>query len=100
MLEEYPVLEYLVIPGYHLYKMDYQKLMDVHRSSKADITVSVLSRQRNEDLGFGIFELDAKNQVTKFKEEQELKASKSISVSSSSCIHMVHDKNLKINLVT
>ncbi|XP_073119581.1 inactive glucose-1-phosphate adenylyltransferase small subunit 2, chloroplastic [Henckelia pumila] len=83
MLEEHPVLEYLVIPGYHLYKMDYQKLIDVHRSSNADITVSVLSKQRNEDLGFGIFALGSKNQVIEFKEDQELKASKSVSAEDS-----------------
>ncbi|XP_073027080.1 inactive glucose-1-phosphate adenylyltransferase small subunit 2, chloroplastic isoform X2 [Primulina eburnea] len=93
MLEEYPVLEYLVIPGYHLYKMDYQKLIDVHRSSKADITVSVLSKRRNEDLGFGIFELDAKNQVIKFKEDQELKASKSISVEDSKELDNIARRN-------
>ncbi|XP_075488182.1 inactive glucose-1-phosphate adenylyltransferase small subunit 2, chloroplastic isoform X2 [Primulina tabacum] len=93
MLEEYPVLEYLVIPGYHLYKMDYQKLIDVHRSSKADITVSVLSKRRNEDLGIGIFELDAKNQVIKFKEDQELKASKSISVEDSKELDNIAKRN-------
>ncbi|XP_073314126.1 inactive glucose-1-phosphate adenylyltransferase small subunit 2, chloroplastic [Primulina huaijiensis] len=93
MLEEYPVLEYLVIPGYHLYKMDYQKLIDVHRSSKADITVSVLSKRRNEDLGFGIFELDAKNQVIKFKEDQESKASKSISVEDSKELDNIARRN-------
>lgn len=72
VLEEYPVDEFLVLPGHHLYKMDYQKLIDSHRRSKADITVSLFSRVKNEDLGFGIFKLNAENQVIEFRENQEL----------------------------
>ncbi|KAH6834888.1 ADP-glucose pyrophosphorylase small subunit 2 [Perilla frutescens var. hirtella] len=71
VLEEYPVDEFLVLPGHHLYKMDYQKLIEAHRSSKADITVSVFSRTRNEDFGFGIFKLNAENQLLEFRENPE-----------------------------
>lgn len=82
MLEEYPVTEFLVLPGHHLYKMDYRKLIDAHRRSRADITVAVFSRRKNEDLGFGIFELDAENQVLEFRENQEMNTThKSIPVS-------------------
>lgn len=73
MLEEYPVDEFLVLPGHHLYKMDYQKLIDSHRRTGADITVSVFTTRTNEDLGFGIFKLDAENQVLEFRENQEMR---------------------------
>lgn len=81
MLEEYPVVEFLVLPGYHLYKMDYQKLIEAHRSSKANITVSVLSSSRDEDLGLGIFEVNAQNQVIDFRENPEMDSLKFMSVS-------------------
>ncbi|KAL6527178.1 hypothetical protein OROGR_016268 [Orobanche gracilis] len=71
LLGEYPVSEFLVLPGHHLYKMDYQKLIDVHRRSEADITVSVFGRTQNEDCGFGIFKINAENQVLEFIENSE-----------------------------
>ncbi|CAA2992652.1 inactive glucose-1-phosphate adenylyltransferase small subunit 2, chloroplastic [Olea europaea subsp. europaea] len=79
VLEEYPVVEFLVLPGYHLYKMDYQKLIEAHRSSKANITVSVLSSSRDEDLGLGIFEVNAQNQVIDFRENPEMDSLKFMS---------------------
>ncbi|KAK6290747.1 hypothetical protein POUND7_002288 [Theobroma cacao] len=39
VLEEYPVAEFLVLPGHHLYKMDYQKLIEFHRNRKSDVTI-------------------------------------------------------------
>ncbi|KAK4482601.1 hypothetical protein RD792_009765 [Penstemon davidsonii] len=80
VLEEYPVVEFLVLPGYHLYKMDYQKLIDAHRRSKADITVSVFGNKKGEDLGFGIFKLNGENQVLEFRENHEMSTRKSLSV--------------------
>ncbi|KAL3619863.1 hypothetical protein CASFOL_034775 [Castilleja foliolosa] len=75
MLEEYPVTEFLVLPGHHLYKMDYHKLIEAHRRTKADITVSVLISPKNdiitEDVGFGIFKLNDQNQVVEFRENPE-----------------------------
>ncbi|XP_042064732.1 inactive glucose-1-phosphate adenylyltransferase small subunit 2, chloroplastic-like isoform X2 [Salvia splendens] len=71
VLEEYPVDEFLILPGHHLYRMDYQKLIDAHRRSKAHITVSLFSTAKNEDLGFGIFKLNAQNAVLGFRENEE-----------------------------
>ncbi|XP_057776927.1 inactive glucose-1-phosphate adenylyltransferase small subunit 2, chloroplastic isoform X2 [Salvia miltiorrhiza] len=68
VLEEYPVNEFLILPGHHLYRMDYQKLIDAHRRSKAHITVSLFSKAENKDHGFGIFKLNAQNQVLEFRE--------------------------------
>ncbi|CAA0838714.1 Inactive glucose-1-phosphate adenylyltransferase small subunit 2- chloroplastic [Striga hermonthica] len=82
MLEEYAVDEFLVLPGHHLYEMDYNGLLDEHRRSKADITVSVFSRRKDEDFGFGIFELNAENRVVGFRENSE--ASTPISVGKNS----------------
>ncbi|KAK8594286.1 hypothetical protein V6N13_126095 [Hibiscus sabdariffa] len=39
VLEEYPVAEFLILPGHHLYKMDYQKLIESHRNRNSDVTI-------------------------------------------------------------
>ncbi|XP_019195798.1 PREDICTED: inactive glucose-1-phosphate adenylyltransferase small subunit 2, chloroplastic-like isoform X2 [Ipomoea nil] len=79
ILEEYPFFELLVLPGYHLYKMDYQKVIEVHRNNNADITVAVSSnpsRQWHDDEedssgGFGFFHVNMENKVTSFNEKPE-----------------------------
>ncbi|XP_051126544.1 inactive glucose-1-phosphate adenylyltransferase small subunit 2, chloroplastic-like isoform X2 [Andrographis paniculata] len=62
MLEEYPVAEFLVLPGHHLYKMDYRNLVEAHRRSGCDITVSVSTRtkgdDRKEDMGIYVIDRD------------------------------------------
>nr|XP_043608643.1 inactive glucose-1-phosphate adenylyltransferase small subunit 2, chloroplastic [Erigeron canadensis] len=71
-LEEHPAVEFLVLPGHHLYKMDYQKLIEAHRTNKADLTVAVLDRMRDYITGFGSFNVDFRNRAIGFVEEPEL----------------------------
>ncbi|XP_058101861.1 inactive glucose-1-phosphate adenylyltransferase small subunit 2, chloroplastic-like isoform X2 [Magnolia sinica] len=74
ILEEHPVMDFLVLPSYHLHRMDYQKLIQAHRSSNADITIAVSCCTRNQNRGFGFLKVDCENWVLEFKEkpEQEL----------------------------
>lgn len=72
VLEQHPAVEYLVLPGYHLYKMDYQKLLDAHRDNKADVTVSVLDETRDYNTGFGSFNVGYGNRVIGFDKEPDL----------------------------
>ncbi|KAL7209010.1 hypothetical protein ACSBR1_030705 [Camellia fascicularis] len=83
VLEEYPVVEFLVLPGHHLYRMDYQKLIEAHRNKKADVTCAVLTSMRNQDSEFGIFKVNSDNKVTEFREKQEKRPVKCISVENS-----------------
>ncbi|KAI8537131.1 hypothetical protein RHMOL_Rhmol09G0001800 [Rhododendron molle] len=48
VLEEYPIVEFLVLPGHHLYKMDYQKLIEAHRKKESDVTCAVLTGKKNQ----------------------------------------------------
>ncbi|KAG2267273.1 hypothetical protein Bca52824_061828 [Brassica carinata] len=66
VFEEFPVTEFLVLPGHHLYRMDYNTLIEDHRRSKADITIVGLSSATDNDSGFGLMEVDSTNLVTKF----------------------------------
>ncbi|XP_041013634.1 inactive glucose-1-phosphate adenylyltransferase small subunit 2, chloroplastic isoform X4 [Juglans microcarpa x Juglans regia] len=67
LMEEYPVTEFLILPGHHLYKMDYQKIIEAHRNSRADMTIAALSAGREQDPNFGILRLNSENQVLEFR---------------------------------
>lgn len=53
-MEEYPVIEFLILHGHHLYKIDYQKIMEAHQNGKADITIVALNAWREQDPKFGL----------------------------------------------
>ena len=71
VLEEYQVSEFLVLPGHHLYRMDYQKLVDAHRRSQADITIAALNSTRDQDPGFGTLKVNLLNEVAEFHVKSE-----------------------------
>ncbi|CBI24766.3 unnamed protein product, partial [Vitis vinifera] len=81
LVEEHPVAEFLVLPGYHLYRMDYQKLIQAHRQSKADITIVALSAEISRETGLGILEVNSENQVVEFSKRSEKEPATIISVS-------------------
>ncbi|KFK42896.1 hypothetical protein AALP_AA1G052900 [Arabis alpina] len=87
LFEEFPVTEFLVLPGHHLYKMNYKMIIEGHRRSKADITIVGLSSSvtNNHDSGFGFMEVDSTNLVTKFTIKPEKVESKTRSDGTSSC---------------
>lgn len=59
--------EFLVLPGSHLYRMDYQKLINAHRNHNADITIAVSNATTTHDPGFGFLQVDSNNQVCEFR---------------------------------
>ncbi|MBA4017638.1 MAG: glucose-1-phosphate adenylyltransferase [Pirellula sp.] len=62
--------EYVVIlAGDHIYKMDYQKLVDEHIKNKADLTVASLRVKKAEAVAFGVMEVDTENRVIGFEEK-------------------------------
>ncbi|KAL9377374.1 hypothetical protein Peur_028709 [Populus x canadensis] len=71
VLEEHQVSEFLVLPGHHLYRMDYQKLVEVHRRSQADITIAALNSTRDQDPGFGTLKVNSLNEVAEFHVKSE-----------------------------
>lgn len=74
--------EFLILPGHHLYKMDYQKIIEAHRNSKADITIAALGASRDQDPGFGFLTVNSENQVLEFRLKSESKPISFVSVSS------------------
>ena len=62
--------EYVVIlSGDHIYKMDYSQMVDFHRRSKADCTISVLEVPWAEASRFGIMNVDEKDRIVEFQEK-------------------------------
>nr|XP_009394041.2 PREDICTED: inactive glucose-1-phosphate adenylyltransferase small subunit 2, chloroplastic-like isoform X3 [Musa acuminata subsp. malaccensis] len=62
LLEEHQVKDFLVLPGHHLYEMDYRKLIKAHRDNRADITIAMANNDRNYDASHDFLLHTSKNQ--------------------------------------
>lgn len=79
LLEEQNVLEFLVLAGDHLYRMDYEKFIQAHRESDADITVAALPMDEKRATAFGLMKIDEEGRIIEFSEKpkgEELQAMK------------------------
>ncbi len=62
--------EYIVIlAGDHVYKMDYEIMLQQHVDSGADVTIGCLEVPRMEATGFGVMHVDDKDQIIAFIEK-------------------------------
>ncbi len=61
----------LILSGDHIYKMDYQIMLDYHKSHNADVTLAVMPVPQEEASRFGIVVTDGKGKVTEFQEKPE-----------------------------
>src|SRR3981081_702169 len=53
-VQEDSATEILILSGDQLYRMDFQKLLETHLQTRADVTLAVLPVPRNQVAGFGI----------------------------------------------
>ncbi len=62
--------EYMVIlAGDHIYKMDYEQMLQQHVDQGADVTVGVLEVPRMEATGFGVMHVDTNDRIVHFLEK-------------------------------
>ncbi|MBI1928364.1 glucose-1-phosphate adenylyltransferase [Candidatus Poribacteria bacterium] len=61
----------LILAGDHLYRMDYQKMLEVHVKSQADITVSVIPVYKEVTSGLGILQVDPEGRIIDFVEKPQ-----------------------------
>jgi len=62
--------EYMVIlAGDHIYKMDYELMLQQHVDQNADVTVGCLEVPRLEASGFGVMHVDASDRIVSFLEK-------------------------------
>ena len=59
----------LVLSGDHIYKMDYDKMLDFHKKNNADCTIAVIEVTLQEAKRFGIMNTDADNRIFEFEEK-------------------------------
>jgi len=59
----------LILSGDHIYKADYNQMLDEHEKRKADLTVSVIEVPIEDASRFGIMTTDEEGNITKFSEK-------------------------------
>ena len=59
----------LILAGDHIYKMNYNILVDFHRLSGADLTVGVVEVEKENSPHLGVVEVDSMGRVTGFQEK-------------------------------
>jgi ADP-glucose pyrophosphorylase len=63
----------LVLSGDHIYKMNYNDLLDAHKQKNADVTIAVLTVPLEETNRFGIINVDDDNRIVEFEENLKSK---------------------------
>ncbi len=61
----------LILSGDHIYKMDYEVMLDFHKVNKADVTIATMPVPLEEASRFGIVVTDETNRITQFEEKPE-----------------------------
>lgn len=59
----------LVLSGDHIYKMDYDKMLNFHKENGADATIAVIEVPMKEASRFGIMNTDEDGQIVEFEEK-------------------------------
>ena len=59
----------VILAGDHIYKMDYELMLQQHCEAKADVTIGCLVVPRMEATGFGVMAVDANDTITDFVEK-------------------------------
>src|SRR5215467_10921371 len=60
---------YLILAGDHLYRMDYDDLIEAHIDRRADITIAAQPVNADDASGMGIFRFDRSGQIVAFEEK-------------------------------
>ena len=67
-MEAYNPEYVLILSGDHIYKMDYEVMLDYHKANNADITIAAMPVPMEEASRFGILITDETNRITEFEE--------------------------------
>jgi len=69
IIDSYRPQHMVVLAGDHVYKMDYELMLQQHVDSGADVTVGCLEVPRREATGFGVMAVDDSDRITSFLEK-------------------------------
>ena len=70
-LDQYDPEYVLILSGDHIYKMDYDKMLQEHKDNGADATIAVIEVPMKEASRFGIMNTDDKGYIYEFEEKPE-----------------------------
>ena len=70
-IDKYEPENVLILSGDHIYKMDYDKMLDAHKANNADATIAVLPVPMKEASRFGIMNTDENGKIVEFEEKPE-----------------------------
>ena len=59
----------LILSGDHIYKMDYEVMLDYHKENNADITIAAMPVPKEEASRFGIVVTDGEGKISEFQEK-------------------------------
>ena len=62
----------LILSGDHIYKMDYSKMIDYHKSKGATITIAVIPVPWEETHRFGVMKADEAGRIMEFQEKPKV----------------------------
>ena len=61
----------LILSGDHIYKMDYEVMLDFHKANNADVTIAAMPVPMEEASRFGIVVTDQDSRIKEFEEKPE-----------------------------
>ncbi len=70
-MQEYHPDYVLILSGDHIYKMDYEVMLDFHKANKADVTIACMPVPIEEASRFGVMVADETGRITEFQEKPE-----------------------------
>ena len=70
-METYNPEYVLILSGDHIYKMDYEVMLDYHKANKADVTIACMPVPIEEASRFGVMITDGAGRITEFEEKPE-----------------------------
>ncbi|MBX9467748.1 MAG: glucose-1-phosphate adenylyltransferase [Rhizobium rhizophilum] len=69
IIESYAPEYMVILAGDHIYKMDYELMLQQHVDTGADVTIGCLEVPRMEAVGFGVMHVDATDRIIDFVEK-------------------------------
>jgi glucose-1-phosphate adenylyltransferase len=69
IIQSYGPEHIVILAGDHIYKMDYELMLQQHVSQGADVTVGCLEVPREEATGFGVMAVDGTDRIISFLEK-------------------------------
>jgi glucose-1-phosphate adenylyltransferase len=69
IIESYGPEHIVILAGDHIYKMDYEPMLQMHEEREADVTVGCIEVPRSEASAFGVMQTDATDRIVAFLEK-------------------------------